>query len=188
MTNLGEVSYVLDIAINLDRERSLLGLSWKGYIEKVLKMFNMVPCSKGDKLSKEQSPQTEQEKLEMVDKPYASLVGSLMYAQVCTRPDLAFAMSILGQFQSNPGQAHWVNAKKVLRYVQRTKDCKLVYKESDNLELAGYTDGIFGRLCGFIEVYFWLCLLIWRMRCFMKECELNNYCNFNNVGRVHCML
>ncbi|CAL9019641.1 unnamed protein product [Prunus brigantina] len=75
-----------------------------------------VPFSKGVKMSMEQSPKTEQEKLEMVDKPYASLVGSLMYAQVCTRPDLAFPVSILGRFQSNPGQAHWVAAKKVLRY------------------------------------------------------------------------
>lgn len=63
-----------------------------------------------------------------------------MYAQVCTRHDLAFAVSILGQFQSNLGQVHWVAAKKVLRYVQRTKDCKLVYKENDTLELVGYAD------------------------------------------------
>ncbi|CAL9022016.1 unnamed protein product [Prunus brigantina] len=71
-----------------------------------------VPFSKGDKLSNEKSPKTEQEKLEMQDKPYASLVGSLIYAQVCTRPDFALCISVLGRFQSNPSQAHWVVGKK----------------------------------------------------------------------------
>lgn len=92
----------------------------------------------------EQSPKTEQEKLEMVDKPYALLVGSLMYAQVCTRLDLAFAVSVLGRFQSNPGQAHWVAAKKVLRYLQRTKSYNLVYRQVENLELVGYADADLG--------------------------------------------
>ncbi|VVA35697.1 PREDICTED: Retrovirus-related Pol poly from, partial [Prunus dulcis] len=87
MTDLAEASYVLGIYISKDRKNGVLGLSQKSYIEKVLKRFNMqnctgsdIPISKGDKLSTEQAPKTEQEKLEMVDKPYASLVGSLMYA------------------------------------------------------------------------------------------------------------
>jgi hypothetical protein len=150
MTDLGEASYVLGIEISRDRKRGLLGLSQKGYIEKILKRFNMmdcaggdVPINKGDKLSREQAPKTDQEKLEMADKPYASLVGSFMYAQVCTRPDLAFPLSVLGRFQSNPGQAHWVAGKKVMRYLQRTKDFKLVYKRNESLDLVGYADADF---------------------------------------------
>ncbi|CAL8999519.1 unnamed protein product [Prunus brigantina] len=150
MSDLGEANYVLGIEISRDRERGLLGLSQKGYIERILKRFNMenctgcdVPFSKGDKLSCDQSPKTEQEKLEMQDKPYASLVGSLMYAQVCTRPDLAFSISVLGRFQSNPGQAHWVAGKKVLRYLQRTKEYKLVYRKVEELKLEGYADADF---------------------------------------------
>ncbi|CAL8099507.1 unnamed protein product [Prunus armeniaca] len=120
MTDLGEANYVLGIEISQDRERGLLSLSHKRYIERILKRFNMenctgcdVPFSKGDKLSSEQSPKTEQEKLEMQDKPYASLVGSLMYVQVCTRPDLAFSISVLGRFQSNPGGAvAWKSVKQ----------------------------------------------------------------------------
>ena len=46
--------------------------------------------------------------------PYASAVGSIMYAQVCTRPDLAFTTGMLGRYQSNPGRTHWVGAKKAL--------------------------------------------------------------------------
>ncbi|CAL2236060.1 unnamed protein product [Prunus armeniaca] len=110
ITDLGEASYVLGIEISRDRKRGLLGLSQKGYIEKILKRFNMmdcaggdVPINKGDKFSREQAPKTDQEKLEMANKPYASLVGSLMYAQVCTRPYLAFPLNVLGRFQSNPG-------------------------------------------------------------------------------------
>ncbi|CAL2240845.1 unnamed protein product [Prunus armeniaca] len=147
MSDLGEANFVLGIEISRDRERGLLGLSQKGYIERILKRFNMknctgcdVPFSKGDKLSCDQSPKTEQAKLEMQDKPYASLVGSLMYAQVCTRPDLAFYISVLGRFQSNPGQAHWVAGKKVLRYLQRTKEYKLVYRRVEELKLEGYAD------------------------------------------------
>ncbi|KAI5347656.1 hypothetical protein L3X38_000543 [Prunus dulcis] len=150
MTDMAEASYVLGIDISRNRDKGLLGLSQRSYIEKVLKRFNMqdcagsdIPIAKGDKLSTEQAPKTEQEKLEMADKPYASLVGSLMYAQVCTRPDLAFAVSMLGRFQSNPGQAHWVAGKKVMRYLQRTKDYKLVFKRSENLELQGFADADF---------------------------------------------
>lgn len=76
-----------------------------------------VPVNKGDKFSREQAPKTDQEKLEMADKPYASLVGSLMYAQVCTMLDLAFPLNVLGRFQSNSGQAHWVAGKKIMRYL-----------------------------------------------------------------------
>lgn len=72
-----------------------------------------MPISKGVKLSKEQSPKNEIERENMKDKPYASLVGSLMYTQVCTRPDLAFTISVLGRFQSNPGEAHWNTRKRV---------------------------------------------------------------------------
>ena len=57
-----------------------------------------VPITKGDKLSFAQCPVTDFEIEDMKNKPYASLVGSVMYAQVCTRPDLAFALSVLGRF------------------------------------------------------------------------------------------
>ena len=69
--------------------------------------------------------------------PYASIVGSIMYAQVCTRPDLAFVTGMLGRYQSNPGLDHWKAAKKVLRYLQGTKGLMLTYKKSDNLEVVG---------------------------------------------------
>ncbi|XP_058099717.1 secreted RxLR effector protein 161-like [Magnolia sinica] len=79
----------------------------------------------------------------MKDILYASAVGSIMYAQVCTRPDIAFVIGMLGRYLSNPGMNHWIAVNKVLRYLQRTKDFALTYRRSDHLELVGYTDADF---------------------------------------------
>ena len=75
--------------------------------------------------------------------PYAAALGSMMYAQVCTRPDISFAMGLLGRYQSNPGMEHWKALKKVMRYLQGTKDFKLTYEKTDHLEVVGYTDADF---------------------------------------------
>ncbi|XP_062026089.1 secreted RxLR effector protein 161-like isoform X2 [Rosa rugosa] len=100
------------------------------------------PMSKGDKLHSGQCPKNSLEKKEMDKRPYARLVGSLMYAQVCTRPDIAFSVGVLSRYQSNPGNEHWVAGKKVLRYLQKTKNYMLVYRrvEDQELEVIGYTD------------------------------------------------
>ena len=71
---------------------------------------------------------------------YASAVGSIMYAQVCTRLDITYVVGMLGRYQSNPGIDHWKAVKKVLRYLQGTKDYMLSYRRTDNLEIIGYSD------------------------------------------------
>ena len=60
--------------------------------------------------------------------PYASVVGSLMYAQVCTRPDIAYIFCVLGRYLSNLGKDHWKAAKRVMRYLKKTKDYMLTYR------------------------------------------------------------
>jgi hypothetical protein len=75
--------------------------------------------------------------------PYASAVGSLMYAQVCTHPDLAFVTGMLGRYQKSPGISHWNGIKKALRYIQGTKGLMLTYERSDNHEIVGYSDSDF---------------------------------------------
>ena len=87
-----------------------------------------------------QCPKSELEKERMNIIPYASIVGSLMYAQTCTRPDISFVVGMLGRYQSNPGIEHWKAAKKVMRYLQGTKDHMLVDRRSDELEVIGYSD------------------------------------------------
>ena len=150
MKDLDEATYVLGIEIHRDRSRGILGLSQRAYIEKVLKKYNMYKCSaspapivKGDKFGTFQCPRNNYESAQMKSIPYASIVGSIMYAQVCTRPDLAFVTGMLGRYQSNPGLDHWKAAKKVLRYLQGTKGLMLTYEKSDNLEIVGYSDADF---------------------------------------------
>ncbi|XP_050890576.1 secreted RxLR effector protein 161-like [Lathyrus oleraceus] len=75
--------------------------------------------------------------------PYASVVRSLMYAQVCTRPNIAFAVGILGRYQSNLDMDHWKVAKKVLRYLKGTEYYMLMYRQTDNLDVIGYSDSDF---------------------------------------------
>ena len=74
---------------------------------------------------------------------YASTVGSLMYAQVCTRLDIAHITGMLGRYLSNLGLKYWSVVKRVLRYLQRTKQYMLTYRRSDNLEIIGYADSDF---------------------------------------------
>ena len=147
MKDLGEASFVLGIEIHRDRRKGVLGLSQKAYIEKVLKKFSMHACSpspapivKGDRFGEHQCPKNQYEIDRMKAVPYASAVGSLQYAQVCTRPDLAFVTGLLGRYQKNPGIEHWKLVKKVLRYLQGTKGLMLTYRRSDSLQIEGYSD------------------------------------------------
>ena len=106
---------------------------------------SVVPIQKGDKFSLNQCPKNELERSQMEKIPYASIVGSLMYGQTCTRPDISFAVKILGRYQSNPRVDHWKAAKKVLRYLQETKDHMLTYKRYGHLKVIGYLDSDFAR-------------------------------------------
>ena len=150
MKDLGDDSFVLGIQIHRDRSRGILGLSQKSYIEKILKRFGMheckpgdTPMAKGDKFSFSQCPKNNFEIQEMQQIPYALTIGSLMYAQVCTRPDIAYIVGMLGRYLSNPGKDHWIAAKRVMRYLQITKYYMLTYRKLDQLEIIGYSDSDF---------------------------------------------
>ena len=104
---------------------------------------SVAPIMKGDKLSLNQCVKNDLEKESMKNIPYALAVGSLMYVQVCTRHDIAYAVGVLRRYQSNLGRDHWRAAKKVMRYLQGTKDYKLMYRQKDNLDLVGYSDADF---------------------------------------------
>ena len=77
--------------------------------------------------------------MEMAKVPYASAIGSLMYAMLCTRLDIAYAVSVTSMFQSSPGLEHWVAVKAIINYLRRTKDLILTYGGGD-LQLTGFTD------------------------------------------------
>jgi hypothetical protein len=128
MKDLGDASFVLGIEIHRDRRNRVLGLSQKAYIEKVLKKFSMHACSsspapivKGDRFREHQCPKKKYEIDRMKAVPYASAVGSLQYAQVCTRPNLAFVTGLLGRYQKNLEIEHWKLVKKIMCYLQGMK-------------------------------------------------------------------
>ncbi|KAH7422776.1 hypothetical protein KP509_12G025000 [Ceratopteris richardii] len=71
--------------------------------------------------------------------PYASACGSLMYAMVSTRPNIAHAVGVVSRFMANLGRAHWEAIKSILRYLKGTKNKYLSYGK-DPLELKGFCD------------------------------------------------
>ena len=112
MKDLGEANFVLGIEIHRDRDHKFLGLSQKAYVDRVLERFGMkgykpglAPIFKGDRLNKDQCPKNDVEKATIKDIPYSSIVGSLMYSAVCTRPDIARPASRGGKI----GPARWAS-------------------------------------------------------------------------------
>ncbi|KAL0405760.1 UNVERIFIED_CONTAM: Retrovirus-related Pol polyprotein from transposon RE2 [Sesamum latifolium] len=83
--------------------------------------------SHGIKLSKKQSPKTDEKLKRMSDIPYASAVGSIQYVVQCTRPDVAYALSVTSRYQACAGEAHWSAVKTILKYLKRTKYIFLIY-------------------------------------------------------------
>ncbi|WVZ90383.1 hypothetical protein U9M48_036690 [Paspalum notatum var. saurae] len=150
MKDLGEAAYILGIKIYRDRSKRLIGLSQSTYIDKVLKRFNMhdykkgfLPISPGTILSKTQCPLTTDEQKRMSEIPYTSAIGSIMYAMICTRPDVSFGLSVTSRYQSCPGEGHWIAVKNILKYLRRTKDAFLVFGGEEELVVKGYTDAGF---------------------------------------------
>nr|GEV54422.1 hypothetical protein [Tanacetum cinerariifolium] len=86
-----------------------------------------IPMQEKLKLSKSQGASTHTELKRMQNVPYASSVGSIMYAVRCTHPDVAFAQNLTNRFQQNPGDLHWTTVKNILKYLMNTKDMFLVY-------------------------------------------------------------
>ena len=150
MKDLGEAAYILGIKIYRDRSRRLIALSQSTYLEKIVKKFNMqdakkgsLPMLQGKPLSKTQCPTTATERERMNKIPYASAIGSVMYAMLCTRPDVSHALSLTSRYQSDPGEAHWTAVKNILKYLKRTKDMFLVYGGDEELFVKGYVDASF---------------------------------------------
>ena len=71
--------------------------------------------------------------------PYSSAISSLMYAMMCTRPDISFDVKLVNRFQSNSRPGHWKTIKMILRYLKRIADCLLCYRGA-NLNLVSYSN------------------------------------------------
>ncbi|CAA0827424.1 Uncharacterized mitochondrial protein AtMg00810 [Striga hermonthica] len=75
----------------------------------------------------------------MAGVPYSSAVGSLMYAMVCTKPDIAHAVGVVSRYLSNPGKDHWEAVKWILRYLRGSANKSLSFGKGNQV-LEGYTD------------------------------------------------
>ncbi|KAJ9542733.1 hypothetical protein OSB04_029239 [Centaurea solstitialis] len=131
MKDLGEAAYILGIKIYRNRSKRLIELSQSTYIDKILKKFRMdeskkgfIPMQHGIVLSKTQCPVSSQDQDKMKSVPYALAIGSIMYAMLCTRPDVAYS--------------------NILKYLRRTKEMFLVFGGSeDEISVTGYSDASF---------------------------------------------
>ncbi|KAF2303953.1 hypothetical protein GH714_025070 [Hevea brasiliensis] len=148
MKDLGATKKILGMEITRDRSVRKLFLSQQAYVEKVLKHFNMnnakpvtILFATHFKLSADTSPKTDEEMEHMSSVPYSSAVGSIMYAMVCTRPDISHAVSVASRYMACPEKEHWQAVKWILRYLKGTTDVGLTFdraKMSDSD--VGYAD------------------------------------------------
>jgi hypothetical protein len=107
-------------------------------------MSVMFPILLGVKLSAYQFPKTQEEEEDISYVPYASVVGILMYAMVCNRPNIAHAMGVLSRYMSKVGKEHWTIVKRVFMYLHDTTSYGLCYhgrpKMDRVLDIYGFVD------------------------------------------------
>ena len=146
MKDMEKTNYVLGVKILRDCSKRLLGLFQEMYIKKMLKRYHMHDCKPMDtsvernlSLSLDMCPKTPEEKGKMSKIPCSSAVESLMYAIMCTRPNICCVIGLASRFQSNPGIKHWMTVTRILRYLKGTIDYVLCYHGKD-LRLIGYMD------------------------------------------------
>ncbi|KAL2249875.1 UNVERIFIED_CONTAM: Retrovirus-related Pol polyprotein from transposon TNT 1-94 [Sesamum indicum] len=100
-----------------------------------------IPLAAHFQLCIDQSPKTDIEKAKMEKVLYSNVIGSIMYLMVCTRPDIAYAISCLTRYMSNPGTPYWEALKWLLRYLCGSVDIGITFsRNSDYTELVGYVD------------------------------------------------
>ena len=142
MKDMGKLHYCLGISISHDEENHCIFLQQKQYILNMLTRFGLaeaktvstpadlnVTLVKDDGVSKD------------VDSTlYQSMVGSLLYAAMVTRPDIAQSVGVVSKFNSKPSEAHLTAVKRILRYLKGTVDLALKYQKQEGELLIGYSD------------------------------------------------
>ncbi|KAL0435944.1 UNVERIFIED_CONTAM: Retrovirus-related Pol polyprotein from transposon TNT 1-94 [Sesamum radiatum] len=148
MKDLGNAKKILGMTIERDRKNFTISLNQSAYINSVLKRFSMidskpssVPLATHFQLCKEQCPKTDSEKKKMNKIPYSNAIGSVMYLMVSTRPDIAYAVSCLSRYMSNPGAPHWEALKWLLRYLKGSMNTGIKFSKCPKgVNLLGYVD------------------------------------------------
>jgi transposase InsO family protein len=149
INDLGPAKFALGIAISRDLDRRTISISQTALIDRVLDQFNQTdahpvetPMVQGLQLRRpDTSLPISSEVARWTERtPYRSLVGSLMYIAVGTRPDIAYAVGRLSSFVDCFRPEHWEAAIRVLRYLKGTRCLALQLGGTDALHLTGYSD------------------------------------------------
>lgn len=143
MKDLGRATSIIGMRIQYDGNS--VSLDQTVYIEEVLKRFGMSDSkgvsTPGEIISVKQTVEKLGEKFQNDDSlPYMEAVGSLIYIAHATRPDIAFAVNRASQYNSCHTLQHWQDVKRIFRYLQETKNHKLIYSRSSNNTLLGFCD------------------------------------------------
>ncbi|KAE8219765.1 hypothetical protein CF319_g6604 [Tilletia indica] len=144
-TDLGPAHHCLGIRISRDVEKGTITLDQERYAEEVLARFGMTECKPVSTplCAKKSLRKATESELRADIRMYQAIVGCLAYLAQGTRPDLAFAVSTLGKFNSDPSEEHMIAAKRVLRYIRGTSGAKLTFGGSGNgeeLAVDGFVD------------------------------------------------
>ncbi|KAH9725397.1 hypothetical protein KPL70_007865 [Citrus sinensis] len=147
----GDAQRILGMKIRRDKKNGSVWLTQKSYLKKMLERFGMddktepvcIPLAPYFKLSSSSCPTSQEERNHMARVPYASVVGSLMYAMVCTRLDISQAVSMVSRYMHNPGKNQWLAVKWILRYLYGTIDVGLLFKKDCGQQCVGYCDSDF---------------------------------------------
>ena len=146
VTDLGELHWMLGIQIRCDHEARTISISQHSYIDSILRRYHFTdvkplstPMDTQVRLTSEQAPSTPSKFTAMRDMPYCEAVGTLNWAALTTRPDIAFTVATVARFGTNPGPTHWEAVKRIFRYLAGTCDLCLSYGET-RCVLEGYMD------------------------------------------------
>jgi ATP-binding cassette subfamily B (MDR/TAP) protein 1 len=127
MKDLAPAHHILGMKIMWNRTSRQLHLSQSAYILRILERFSMhtarsatTPLPANFRMSRKDSLTPGPKGDHMKSVPYAPAVGSLMYAMVATRPDIAHAVGVVSRFMHNPGGLHWNAVKHIFRYLVGT--------------------------------------------------------------------
>lgn len=152
MKDLSTATKILGMQIVRDRPTKTLFLTQVGYVKKVLNRFIMeyskpvlTPLSAHFKLFKLQEPTTDAD-IEYIKKiPYSNAVGSVMYAMVCSRPNITYGVGVVSRFMGNLDKEHLIGVKWILRYLKGSSNHGILFGNVDGAtyEVAGFVDSDF---------------------------------------------
>jgi hypothetical protein len=148
ISDLGEVCFVVGIAVKWDRPNQAVMLSQCSLIDRIISQFGQTdasplstPMAPGLKLHCQASSSISDSDCHTLSKlPYRSLIGSLLYLAICTHPDISYAVQQLSQFLDCFSFVHWNAAVRVVRYLKGTRKLQLCLGGLKAVQLVGYCD------------------------------------------------